>query len=423
MQVGEQFVVERYSHVMHIVSEVTGRLREGLGYIDVLRATFPAGTVSGAPKIRALEIIRELEPVKRNVYSGAVGYIGWHGDADTAIAIRTAVIQGGRLYVQAGAGIVHDSDPQKEWEETMSKGRALFRAVAEAARGCKDAAGQPRMGRGCVVSHAVTVDGSNKGVVAMKSRIFVLVLLCLCACTVHAQVNALPQARHILVYGEAQARAIPDRFKIEMTFSTTDKTADVARQKVEKNLHDAIEQLKSATVPESEIVATSLQIEPSNEYDQVQQKQVFKGIQVTRKLSARFSDQASLKQFLAGLATSEEVQVSGVTTELSSEPELKKQLRQKAIESTREKAEVIARAYGVRLAGLYSVSDTAPQFEYGITEGDWPARYQWRSAGGANTLDRIQVTGSRMSAADLESFQTGYVDFQDRIYAVFLLAD
>lgn len=135
VQVGEQFVIERYSHVMHIVSEVTGRLREGLSYIDVLRATFPAGTVSGAPKIRALEIIRELEPVKRNVYSGAVGYIGWHGDADTAIAIRTAVIQGGRLYVQAGAGIVYDSDPEKEWEETMSKGRALFRAVAEAARG------------------------------------------------------------------------------------------------------------------------------------------------------------------------------------------------------------------------------------------------------------------------------------------------
>ena len=135
VEVGEQFVIERYSHVMHIVSEVTGRLQDGLSYMDVLRATFPAGTVSGAPKIRALEIIRELEPVKRNIYSGAVGYIGWHGDADTAIAIRTAVIQDGRLHVQAGAGIVHDSDPQAEWDETMNKGRALFRAVAEAARG------------------------------------------------------------------------------------------------------------------------------------------------------------------------------------------------------------------------------------------------------------------------------------------------
>jgi anthranilate synthase component 1 len=135
VEVGEQFVIERYSHVMHIVSEVTGRLRAGLSYMDVLRATFPAGTVSGAPKIRALEIIRELEPVKRNVYAGSIGYIGWHGDADTAIAIRTAIIQDGRLYVQAGGGVVHDSDPQAEWEETMNKGRALFRAVAEAAKG------------------------------------------------------------------------------------------------------------------------------------------------------------------------------------------------------------------------------------------------------------------------------------------------
>ena len=135
VQVGERFVIERYSHVMHIVSEVTGQLQPGLSYADVLRATFPAGTVSGAPKIRALEVIAELEPIKRNVYAGSIGYIGWHGDADTAIAIRTAVIKDGRLHVQAGAGIVYDSDPQKEWDETMNKGRALFRAVAQAAKG------------------------------------------------------------------------------------------------------------------------------------------------------------------------------------------------------------------------------------------------------------------------------------------------
>ncbi|MDZ4348062.1 MAG: anthranilate synthase component I [Xanthomonadaceae bacterium] len=135
VHLGERFVIERYSHVMHIVSEVTGQLRPGLSYADVLKASFPAGTVSGAPKIRALEIIRELEPIRRNIYAGAIGYIGWHGDADTAIAIRTAVIEGGRLHVQAGAGIVYDSDPEKEWEETMNKGRALFRAVAQAAGG------------------------------------------------------------------------------------------------------------------------------------------------------------------------------------------------------------------------------------------------------------------------------------------------
>ena len=135
VQVGEQFVIERYSHVMHIVSEVTGRLRDGLSYADVLKAAFPAGTVSGAPKIRALEVIAELEPVKRNIYSGAVGYIGWWGDMDTAIAIRTAVIKDGQLHVQAAGGVVADSVPELEWKETMNKGRALFRAVAEAAGG------------------------------------------------------------------------------------------------------------------------------------------------------------------------------------------------------------------------------------------------------------------------------------------------
>ena len=135
VEVSESFAIERYSHVMHIVSQVQGTALPNLSYMDVLKATFPAGTLSGAPKIRALEIIQELEPYKRNIYAGAIGWIGWWGDADTAIAIRTAVIQNGRLHVQAGAGIVYDSDPAAEWEETMNKGRALFRAVAQAAKG------------------------------------------------------------------------------------------------------------------------------------------------------------------------------------------------------------------------------------------------------------------------------------------------
>ena len=135
VKVTEEMVVERYSHVMHIVSNVTGRLSPGLTAMDALRATFPAGTVSGAPKIRALEIIDELEPVKRGIYSGAVGYLSWHGNLDTAIAIRTAVIKDGQLHVQAGAGIVADSVPEMEWQETLNKGRALFRAVAMAERG------------------------------------------------------------------------------------------------------------------------------------------------------------------------------------------------------------------------------------------------------------------------------------------------
>ena len=130
VQVTDRMIIERYSHVMHIVSNVTARLEAGKDAFDVLSATFPAGTVSGAPKIRAMEIIAELEPVKRGVYSGAVGYVGWSGNLDTAIAIRTAVIKDGTLHIQAGAGIVHDSVPANEWEETMNKGRAIFRAVA-----------------------------------------------------------------------------------------------------------------------------------------------------------------------------------------------------------------------------------------------------------------------------------------------------
>lgn len=137
VEMTEQMVVERYSHVMHIVSNVTGRLRAGLKPMDVLKATFPAGTVSGAPKVRALEIIDELEPVKRGVYSGAVGYLSWNGNMDTAIAIRTAVIKDQTLHIQAGAGIVADSVPSLEWEETMNKGRAIFRGVALAESGLR----------------------------------------------------------------------------------------------------------------------------------------------------------------------------------------------------------------------------------------------------------------------------------------------
>ena len=125
----DKMVVERYSHVMHITSNVTGQLKPELKAMDVLRAALPAGTLSGAPKIRAMEIIDELETEKRGIYGGAVGYIAWNGNMDTAIAIRTAVIKNGKLYVQAGAGVVADSVPALEWKETMNKARAIFKAV------------------------------------------------------------------------------------------------------------------------------------------------------------------------------------------------------------------------------------------------------------------------------------------------------
>jgi len=129
VKVTDNMMIERYSHVMHIVSNVEGKLKPGMDAIDVIKATFPAGTVSGAPKVRAMEIIDELEPSKRGIYAGAVGYLGFNGDMDVAIAIRTGVIKDNVLYVQAGAGIVADSVPTSEWLETQNKARAVIRAA------------------------------------------------------------------------------------------------------------------------------------------------------------------------------------------------------------------------------------------------------------------------------------------------------
>ncbi len=129
VQLTDKMVIERYSHVMHIVSNVEAKLKEGLSAMDVLKATFPAGTVSGAAKVRAMEIIDELEPSKRGIYAGAVGYLGFNGDMDVAIALRTAVVKNNTLYVQAGAGIVADSVADSEWMETQNKARAVLRAA------------------------------------------------------------------------------------------------------------------------------------------------------------------------------------------------------------------------------------------------------------------------------------------------------
>jgi anthranilate synthase component 1 len=125
----DKMFIERYSHVMHIVSNVECELKDDMSSIDVLRATFPAGTLSGAPKVRAMEIIDEVETLKRSIYSGAIGNLSWHGGMDLAIAIRTAIVKDEVLYVQAGAGIVHDSIPEMEWQETMDKAQALIRAA------------------------------------------------------------------------------------------------------------------------------------------------------------------------------------------------------------------------------------------------------------------------------------------------------
>ena len=129
VKVTEKFGIERYSHVMHMVSNVSAKIKKELTAMDLFKATFPAGTVSGAPKVRAMEIIDEFEPVKRGIYGGAVGYLSWQGNMDMAIAIRTAVIKDDVLYIQAGGGWVADSIPELEWKEVLNKGRVIFKAA------------------------------------------------------------------------------------------------------------------------------------------------------------------------------------------------------------------------------------------------------------------------------------------------------
>ncbi|HUG58616.1 MAG TPA: anthranilate synthase component I family protein, partial [Candidimonas sp.] len=131
VKVTDTMTIERYSHVMHLVSNVCGELHDDMSNMDVLRAAFPAGTLTGAPKVRAMEIIDELEPVRRGIYGGAAGYLSYGGEMDVAIAIRTGIVKDGMLYVQAAAGIVADSDPEKEWQETEAKARAVLRAAEQ----------------------------------------------------------------------------------------------------------------------------------------------------------------------------------------------------------------------------------------------------------------------------------------------------
>lgn len=259
----------------------------------------------------------------------------------------------------------------------------------------------------------------------MKAKALLLLVAALAAGDAIAQVNALPSARHILVYGDAEARAIPDRFKIKLNFQSVNLDPDLARRNVESNVRKVLDQLQAVGVADNEIVATSLSIDTKERYDQKIEEEVFVGTEVSRTLTARFSSQGALETFLAGIKTSKELTISDVSTQLSDEPALRAALREKTIASSREKADLIAKAYGARISGIYSVSDVAPQFDYGIRPGNWPQAFEWSDGYGdrGRTLDRIQVTGSRASANAATSLQTGYVTFQDKIYTVFLLAD
>lgn len=260
----------------------------------------------------------------------------------------------------------------------------------------------------------------------INSRSALFVVLSLLATGALAQVNALPPTRHVLVYGDAEARAIPDRFKITVQFEAVDADADAARSRVEANMQNVLAKLKKSGVRENEIVATSLQIGSRERFDEKLREPVFLGTEVKRSLTATFPSLTVLQAFLGGLDTSKELKVSSVDTALADEQGLRRALREKSIQASREKAETIARAYGATLGKLYSVSDVAPQFEYGIRAGSWSSGYVWTQqprAMDVYSLDRVEVTGTRVRSSDIESFQTGFVTFQDKIYAVFLLAD
>jgi hypothetical protein len=237
-----------------------------------------------------------------------------------------------------------------------------------------------------------------------------------------AQANAIPAQRHILVYGEAEASAVPDRFRIGVALSTLDPDVDVARNKAEAHFRRLIGVLQALKVPDGAVEATTLRIEREERYDRATEAETYAGMRVERELNVAFNDIETLRAFLARVGTSEEVSVSGIETARSDEGDLRSALRGEAIVSARAKAERIAKDFGVRLGGLYSVSDVAPEFSYGVREGRWPERLEWHAAAAdGGQLERVEVTGSRLR--DAESFSAGTTTFKDRIYAVFLLVD
>lgn len=251
----------------------------------------------------------------------------------------------------------------------------------------------------------------------VKSSLLFLVLLWGLPIAGIAQQNAIPAAPHILVYGAAEAKAIPDRFRLTVRIETLDINADQARKSAAVLFDSTINALKALDVSDGDIIATGLSIEPSERYDEQQRRYVFQGTEVVREIEVVFSETVSMEKFLAQTDVNENLQVSGVETFLSTEKQLELALRSKSIESSKQKAEVIAEEYGLEIKGIYSVSDVAPQYTYGITEGDWPVIWFWNDFGDVAELQRVAVTGSRLS----ESFSTGFVTFQDKIYAVFLV--
>jgi uncharacterized protein YggE len=256
----------------------------------------------------------------------------------------------------------------------------------------------------------------------MKTLLFAVMLgIASVSASAFAQVNSLPPTPHILVYGHAEARAIPDKFSIRITLAVTDDSADIARRKVQDYAETVLSGLKQAGASSNEILATTLKVQPKQEFDSLARGLVYKGVNVEREISATFYDLQKLQKFLSTVKASKEVQLSGITTGLRDEAKLREQLRAKSIASTQEKAKSIAAAYGANLRGLYSVSDVAPQFEYGVRAGEWP-EFDYDANHGLRTYSSILAAAPPPPIA-MESLQTGYVTFSENIYAVFLIGE
>ena len=234
-----------------------------------------------------------------------------------------------------------------------------------------------------------------------------------------AQVNSLPATPHLLVKGEARREVIPDRFTVKLTLEAIDQVPDMARTRVQTGAANVLGAFKQHHALSDSVQASTLSIEPEYRYEN--EHKVFKGTKVERTLSADFSALDDVRQFLAGLKTSQSLQVSGIVPAYSKETEVRAELKRQAVEQTRSSARELAKAYGVSLGGLYTISEVAPNFAYGIQAGTW--RTERRQFADPRGLDAIQVTGNRAAAAPLaESLEAGSLTLSENVYAVFLIA-
>lgn len=246
------------------------------------------------------------------------------------------------------------------------------------------------------------------------------IVLCVVSTFAFAQQNAIPDAPHLVVFGEATASAVPDRFELNLELQSTHADAGLARRRVTELFDGILQRSRANDVADQDITATALAIGQEQRWVPESNTHEFLGTRVSRQVSIRFADAAQLSAFLDGLVTSEELGVQAVQARVSDEQELTRQLKARALQHTRDKADAMAEAMGATVSGLYGVSDVAPRFDYGVVEGDWPVRLRWDSqkrafamVGMGGDADHQYVPG--------EAFYPGEIEFTERVYAVFLI--